>query len=64
MPGLGGAATIQKLHAIDPSVPIVASSGRALEPLEGVPVTGLLPKPYSGRTLVETVQAALEAPPR
>jgi PAS domain S-box-containing protein len=64
MPGLGGAATIHQLHALDPSVPIVATSGRAVEGLEGMPVTGLLPKPYSGRTLVETVQAALDSPPR
>jgi CheY-like chemotaxis protein len=62
MPGLGGAATIHQLRALDPAVPIVATSGRAMEALEGV--TSLLPKPYSGLTLVETIQAALSSPPR
>ena len=57
MPGLSGAQTIQALRAIDPGVPIVATSGRAME--EGVSATGFLPKPYSGRTLLETVQAAM-----
>jgi PAS domain S-box-containing protein len=61
MPGLTGAQTIHALRAIDPAVPIVATSGRAME--DGVPVTGFLAKPYSGRTLVETVQAALGPPP-
>jgi CheY-like chemotaxis protein len=58
MPGLGGAATIQALRAIDPAVLIVATSGRPLE--EPSPaVQGFLPKPYSARTLLETVQAAM-----
>jgi CheY-like chemotaxis protein len=60
MPGLSGAATIQGLRAIEPGVRIVATSGRALEPSEAPTVYGFLPKPYSGRTLLETVQAALE----
>jgi PAS domain S-box-containing protein len=64
MPGLGGAAAIRQLHAIDPSVPIVASSGREMETMEGAPATGFLPKPYSGRALLEAVQAALGAAPR
>jgi two-component system cell cycle sensor histidine kinase/response regulator CckA len=63
MPGLSGAETIQALRAIDPAVRIVATSGRALENAEQLAVHGFLAKPYSGRTLVETVQAVLAEPP-
>jgi PAS domain S-box-containing protein len=61
MPGLSGAQTIRALRALDPGVPIVATSGRAMD--EDVSVSGFLAKPYSGRTLLETVQAAMGAPP-
>ncbi len=62
MPGLSGAATIQALRAIDPTVLIVATSGRPLDGPGLPPIQGFLPKPYSARTLLETVQATLAAP--
>ncbi len=63
MPGMTGAQAIEAMRAVDAAVPIVATSGRALE--DGVSATVFLSKPYSGRTLVETVQAALgSSPPR
>ena len=61
MPGLDGAATIQALRAIDPTVLIVATSGRPLDGPETLPIQGFLPKPYSARTLLETVQATIAA---
>ena len=61
MPGLSGAATIQALRAIDPTVLIVATSGRPLDGPETLPIQGFLPKPYSARTLLETVQATIAA---
>ena len=57
MAGLSGAATIQALRAIDPSLLIVATSGRPLA--EPLPIQGFLSKPYSARTLLETVQATI-----
>ena len=62
MPGLSGAATIQALRAIDPTVRIVATSGRPLDEPEPLPIQGFLPKPYSARTLLETVRATITAP--
>jgi PAS domain S-box-containing protein len=59
MPGMSGAATIQALRAIDPSVRIVATSGRPLDVSETLPIQGFLPKPYSARTLLETVRATI-----
>ena len=61
MPGLSGAATILALRAIDPAVRIVATSGRPLDGPEALPIQGFLPKPYSARTLLETVQATIAA---
>jgi hypothetical protein len=61
MPGLDGAATIQALRAIDPAVLIVATSGRPLDGPETLPIQGFLAKPYSARTLLETVQATIAA---
>ncbi len=61
MPGLDGAATIQALRAIDPTVLIVATSGRPLDGPETLPIQGFLSKPYSARTLLETVQATIAA---
>jgi PAS domain S-box-containing protein len=61
MPGLSGAATIQALRAIDPALRIVATSGRPLDDAEPLTIQGFLPKPYSARTLLETVQATMAA---
>jgi two-component system, cell cycle sensor histidine kinase and response regulator CckA len=61
MPGLGGAATIHALRAIDPAVRIVATSGRPLDESEPLPIQGFLSKPYSARALLETVQATIAA---
>ena len=62
MPGLGGAATIHALRALDPAVLIVATSGRPLDEQTLLPIQGFLAKPYSARALLETVQATMATP--
>ena len=48
MPGLDGRSAARLIHQIDPDIPVILSSGFALESSElGEGVTGFLPKPYS-----------------
>jgi CheY-like chemotaxis protein len=48
MPGVDGRTTARLIHQLDPQLPILLSSGFALESSElGEGVAGFLPKPYS-----------------
>jgi PAS domain S-box-containing protein len=48
MPGVDGRTTARLIHQLDPQLPILLSSGFALESSElGQGVAGFLPKPYS-----------------
>jgi signal transduction histidine kinase/CheY-like chemotaxis protein len=66
MPGLGGEAVLQQIRAIEPTMPIVYSSGMSYFESEDLPEnlrpTGMLKKPYLIATMSEVVQAALAHP--
>jgi PAS domain S-box-containing protein len=48
MPGMDGTTTARLIHQLDPTLPIILSSGFSLEYSEaGEGITGFLPKPYS-----------------
>ena len=56
MPGVDGRTTARLIHQLDPDLPIILSSGFALESSElGEGVAGFLPKPYSLAQLRRTL---------
>jgi len=63
MPRLSGAEAIQRLHAIDPEVPVLLTSGYAEDQVideYGVErFAGYLQKPYPPQVLVDVVRQAL-----
>ncbi len=67
MPNMDGPTLIKEIRRLDPDVPIVAASGRGSEDLwsgtDGPAVGGaqrFLPKPYTARRLLTTLQQVLE----
>lgn len=71
MPGMGGAETCEKLRALDPTVPILLSSGFSqegtIEKLLREGPGGFLPKPYTMADLTRAVAHVLgqgNKPPR
>ncbi len=62
MPVMGGAALIAALRALDPALPLVASSG--LAPVSGVAdVKYFVPKPYTAASMIQTLHDALHKRP-
>jgi len=63
MPGLGGAETFRRLHKIDPTVPILLSSGYTQAEVDNQfseeRPAGFLQKPYNVNVLVEEVMRRL-----
>ncbi len=59
MPGMDGLETLAQIRTINPSVPILLSSGYSEIEMrrraEGLPVTGFLQKPYTAKDLREKV---------
>ena len=55
MPGLGGAGTLPRLHALHPDLPVIVATGRAdqavLELIEAHPGVSLLLKPFGMKEL-------------
>jgi CheY-like chemotaxis protein len=65
--GMGGKETVQKLREIDPAVRAIVSSGYSNDPImaeyRSYGFCGVVSKPYSIKTLGETVKAVLAAAP-
>lgn len=63
MPGIGGVETFRRLYKIDPTVPILLSSGYTQAEVDGQFTeerpAGFLQKPYSANVLVEEVMRRL-----
>jgi len=55
MPGLGGAATLPRLRALLPDLPVLIATGRVDETVQHLlrchPRVGLMPKPFHLRDL-------------
>jgi CheY-like chemotaxis protein len=64
MPVMSGEETLEQLRSVDPSVPIVLSSGfghdTALERFEGRGLGGFIGKPYTPPKLMEVIESALK----
>jgi DNA-binding response OmpR family regulator len=64
MPVMSGEETLEHLRRVDPSVPIVLSSGfghdTALQRFEGKGLDGFIGKPYTLPTLMEVIASALK----
>ena len=64
MPGLDGEETLHKLQALDPTVPVLLSSGHAVQDqvarMLAAGALGFLPKPYTIDVLADEVNQALE----
>ena len=61
MPQRSGMEVLREIRKIDPGMRVILSSG--LSPVEPVPGTTFLPKPYRADMLVKAVRSALDAPP-
>ena len=61
MPQRSGMEVLRAIRNIDPGIRVILSSGSS--PVEPVPGTSFLPKPYRADMLVKAVRAALDAPP-
>jgi two-component system, cell cycle sensor histidine kinase and response regulator CckA len=66
MPGLSGVETLRQLRQINPTVPIILSSGYAEEEMrrniESDGATHFLPKPYNFEMLIAKIKQALPPP--
>ena len=64
MPGIGGAGTLPRLRALNPTVPVLLATGRidqvAKDLVAAQPHTTLLPKPYSIGELKQHLTEALK----
>ncbi|MCM2256508.1 MAG: response regulator [Vicinamibacteria bacterium] len=60
MPGLGGAATLQRVRAMRPDLPVLLCTGladeRAIEVSRSFPAVGLLPKPFDAKELAAALR--------
>ena len=67
MPVMDGVALTRALKELNPSLPIIASTGQASEQryneLKGLNVLSFLSKPYNAQQLIAIVHHALSAPP-
>jgi CheY-like chemotaxis protein len=67
MPGLGGAATLPRLRALRPGLPVLLATGRAdqaaLDLVAGFPSVTLMSKPFSLEELQERLLSVSGAPP-
>lgn len=63
MPGMGGERTLDAVHEIFPNMPVVRTSGYAVEDRErtGAAPIRVLAKPFGVRQLTESVRAVLDA---
>jgi PAS domain S-box-containing protein len=61
MPQRSGMEVLREIRKIDPGMRVILSSGSS--PVEPVPGTTFLPKPYRADMLVKAVRSALDAPP-
>jgi len=61
MPQRSGMEVLRAIRNIDPGMRVILSSGSS--PVEPVPGTTFLPKPYRTEMLVKAVRSALDAPP-
>ena len=63
MPVLSGEGTLRELRAMQPSIPVILSSGynevEAIQRFAGKGLAGFLQKPYSARTLLEMVRRVI-----
>ncbi len=66
MPGIDGAATIKRLRAIRPDIPIVAASGLPVEEHHETPtdlaIQGFLSKPFTAEAVLAAIRTALTEP--
>ena len=62
MPQRSGMEVLREIRKIDPGMRVILSSGSS--PVEPVPGTTFLPKPYRADMLAKTVRSALDAPRR
>jgi DNA-binding NtrC family response regulator len=60
MPQRSGMEVLRAIRNIDPGIRVILSSGSS--PVEPVPGTTFLPKPYRTEMLVKAVRSALDAP--
>jgi DNA-binding NtrC family response regulator len=63
MPGMGGEAVLLEMKRIDPAVRVILSSGYGdtdAERFQSYGLAGLLPKPYTARTLADKIRSVLE----
>jgi CheY-like chemotaxis protein len=61
MPQRSGMEVLREIRKIDPGIRVILSSGSS--PVEPVPGTTFLPKPYRADILAKVVRSALDAPP-
>jgi CheY-like chemotaxis protein len=62
MPGMSGREAFQRMRALVPGMPVIVSSGYALEGAETLPgLAGFLAKPYRPDDLAKAVRGALDA---
>jgi PAS domain S-box-containing protein len=63
MPVMDGAATVEALKSINPSVKIIVVSGLEVSKPLKARVSDFLPKPYTARTLIKLVRDVLDRSP-
>jgi PAS domain S-box-containing protein len=65
MPRMDGAATFEALHALDPALPVILSSGyseqETSERFAGMGLAGFIHKPYTLAGLASAIEEALDA---
>lgn len=61
MPLMDGAATIKALRQLDPALPIIAASGKPMDPAS-LQRCHMLPKPFTSEALLEALDASLDRP--
>jgi CheY-like chemotaxis protein len=65
MPGMSGEEAFEQMRRIQPSVPVILSSGfshaTAVERFQGKNISGFLGKPYTGAQLCDAVLAAMKS---
>jgi DNA-binding NtrC family response regulator len=64
MPHMDGRQAFRRMHAVDPSVPVVLTSGYSeqdvLSEFTGKDLAGFLPKPYQASQFTAVLKKALE----
>jgi len=62
MPLMDGAATIEALRQLEPALPIIAASGKPMDPAS-LKACHILPKPFTSETLLEALDVTLDRAP-